>query len=143
MDKGTYALLIELKNETTLTVGKLGEFDFPRGYYIYFGSALGGLEARINRHLKHDKHLHWHIDYLLQFAEIAEVWYLSSDQRLECTLCREAHELPGSADIALGFGSSDCRCPSHLLYFTTKPSFEPFKKRLRGRVFTLNRWGVT
>jgi len=143
MDKGTYALIIELKSETAVAVGRLGEFVFPKGYYIYFGSALGGLSARINRHLRRDKQLHWHIDYLLRFAEIAEVWYIPSSQRLECTLCREAGELSDSEYIALGFGSSDCRCPSHLLHFKTKPSLTLFKKKLRNRGFMLSRWGAT
>ena len=143
MDKGTYALIIELKSETAVAVGKLGEFVFPKGYYIYFGSALGGLSARINRHLRHDKQLHWHIDYLLRFAEIVEVWYLSSDRRLECALRREVRELPEAEDSVLGFGSSDCCCRSHLLYFKIKPSLKPFREKLRDRGFMLNRWEVT
>ena len=60
MDKGSYALIMQLNSETHLAVGKLGEFDFHRGYYIYFGSGLGGLSARVNRHLRADKQLHWH-----------------------------------------------------------------------------------
>lgn len=143
MDKGTYALLIQLKNGTALAVGRLGEFYLPQGYYMYCGSALGGLEARIKRHLRRDKQLHWHIDYLLQYAEVVDVWCIISNQRLECVLCDEARQLFDSVDIALGFGSSDCHCPSHLLYFNTKPSFELFKKRLRSGGFTLDRRGIT
>lgn len=143
MDKGTYALVIHLENDSTSAVGKLGEFVFPRGYYMYCGSALGGLDARIKRHLSSDKQLHWHIDYLLQYADVVEVWYIISDQRLECVLCDEARQLFDSADVAPGFGSTDCRCPSHLLYLKTKPSIEPFDERLRGRGFTLNRQGIT
>ncbi len=140
MDRGTYALLIKVRNEATLTVGKLGEFQLPLGYYLYCGSALGGLEARIKRHLRPDKRLHWHIDYLLQYAEIVDVWYLRNDRRLECVLCREARELFGASDIAAGFGSSDCRCTSHLLHCKSKPSFAAFRRKLLKRGLMLVRW---
>ncbi len=143
MDKGSYVLIIRLKSETHLAVGKLGELDFPRGYYMYCGSALGGLPARINRHLRPDKQLHWHIDHLLRFADVVEVWYISSDRRLECALCTEARALPGSDNIAPGFGSSDCRCPSHLLYFKTKPSIKDLGEKLLERGFMLSRWEIT
>ena len=143
MNKGTYALIIELKSETAVAVGRLGKLVFPKVYYAYFGSALSGLSARINRHLRPDKQLHWHIDYLLQFAEIVEIWYISSDRRLECVLCREARELFDSEDIAPGFGSSDCRCPSHLLYFKTKPPIKDLRERLLERGFVLSRWQAT
>jgi sugar fermentation stimulation protein A len=143
MDKGSYVLLMQLKSETHLAVGKLGEFDFHRGYYMYCGSALGGLSARINRHLRPDKQLHWHIDYLLRFVDILEVWYISSDRRLECILCNEARTLSGSEDVAPGFGSSDCRCLSHLLYFKMKPSLEALDEKLLEKGFMLSRWQAT
>ena len=140
MDRGTYALLIKVRNEATLTVGKLGEFQLPLGYYLYCGSALGGLEARIKRHLRPEKRIHWHIDYLLQHADVVEVWCIISDQRVECVLCDEARQLFDAMDLAPGFGSSDCRCPSHLLYFTTKPSFTAFRRKLLKRGLMLVRW---
>ncbi len=61
----TYQLTIHLKNKVTLTIGKLGTFEFPAGHYIYTGSAKKNIEARINRHLSQQKSLKWHIDYLL------------------------------------------------------------------------------
>jgi len=143
MDKGSYVLLMQLKSEKQLAVGRLGEFVFHRGYYLYCGSARGGLSARINRHLRADKKLHWHIDYLLRFADIVEVWYISSDRRLECAICTEARNLSGSEDIAPGFGSSDCLCPSHLLYFKTKPPVKGLSERLLERGFVLSRWDAT
>ena len=143
MNKGTYALIIQLKNKATLEVGKLGVFYFPSGYYMYFGSALGGLEARIERHLRRDKRLHWHIDYLLQSSEIVEVWHIISDQRLECMLCNEARQTSAIADIVAGFGSSDCHCISHLLYCVIKPSFQNLNTKLRERGLMLKKWNAT
>jgi len=84
MEKGTYALVMSLKGEVAIVVGRLvmkgktfagSEITFPPGYYVYFGSAHGGLSARVSRHLKREKRLHWHIDYLTRFADVMEVWY--------------------------------------------------------------------
>lgn len=138
MDKGTYALIAKLDSQTTVSVGKLGRFNFPPGYYMYFGSALGGLSARIARHLRRAKRLHWHIDYLLQSAEVIQVWSSSGDERLECEWYHTARDLPLSQDIVPGFGSSDCTCPSHLVYSKTEPSFDLFRKRLEERGLQLN-----
>jgi len=32
-----------------------------------------------------------------------------------------------------GFGSSDCRCTSHLIYFPALPQFETFRRKLEER----------
>jgi len=117
VDKGTYILAIKLDKAANITVGKLGRFTFPAGRYLYFGSAMNGLNARISRHLRKDKKLHWHIDYLLRKAAIVDVWSVEKEERLECELCQEAMKFPGATIPVKGFGSSDCRCESHLLYF--------------------------
>jgi Uri superfamily endonuclease len=117
VDKGTYILAMKLDKPADITVGKLGRFTFPAGRYLYFGSAMNGLNARISRHLRNDKKLHWHIDYFLQKAKIVDVWYVKSEERLECHLCQEAMRFPGASVPIKGFGSSDCRCTSHLLHF--------------------------
>ena len=133
MDRGTYALIIDMDADKTIAVGKLGVFNFPKGYYIYIGSALGGLTARVNRYLRPLKRMHWHIDYLLQAARIVEVWSITCDERLECGWYQSARELPTARDIVSGFGSSDCSCPSHLLHLKAKPSFNLFRKKLEER----------
>jgi len=63
--KGTYCLIIYLRKDTTIEIGKRGSINFRRGYYIYVGSALNSLESRLKRHLSHNKKLFWHVDYLL------------------------------------------------------------------------------
>ncbi|MGB2853176.1 MAG: GIY-YIG nuclease family protein [Dehalococcoidia bacterium] len=130
VEKGTYALIIAVESEITIVVGKLGEFAFPAGYYIYLGSARGGLFQRVRRHVSKDKKLRWHIDYLLQDAEVLEVWYALGDERFECQWASAAKNMPQAQIIVPGFGSSDCRCPSHLIYLPRLPSFERFQKRL-------------
>jgi sugar fermentation stimulation protein A len=116
VDKGTYILAMKLDDDADISVGRLGRFAFPAGRYLYFGSAMNCLNARISRHLRSDKKLHWHIDYFLQKAKIVDVWYVKSEEHLECDLCQEAMGFPEASIPVKGFGSSDCNCKSHLLY---------------------------
>lgn len=122
--KGSYILLISLEEVACIQVGKLGLFTFPKGYYLYTGSALGGIEARIARHLWQDKRLHWHIDYLLGTATVEEVWVTYQADRLECRLARICRELAGAGIPVKGFGSSDCHCPAHLVHLPHKPEIQ-------------------
>ena len=128
--RGTYALVLALDKETAITVGKLASFSFPPGYYLYVGSAQGGLTSRVRRHIRGGKKLHWHIDYLRQEAKVVEVWYLVSDERLECRWYQAAAAMPQAQVPLAGFGSSGCGCHSHLLYFASTPSFEAFRRQL-------------
>jgi len=128
--KGSYLLLILLDSDVSTTVGKLGTFRFPGGYYLYAGSALGGLRGRIERHLYKEKKLHWHIDYLLADSRVCEVWVVSSGERLECLLARTALNLPGATGPIIGFGSSDCRCRTHLAHLLERPQMETFQAAL-------------
>ena len=112
--KGSYVLLIDLAESARLTVGRLGTFEFPPGLYFYCGSALNGLEARLRRHLRQDKKLHWHIDYLTAVAPVVRVLWTASEERWECRWA-EVLMNRGCNAVARGFGSSDCRCSTHLL----------------------------
>jgi Uri superfamily endonuclease len=121
---GTYLLLARLSEPTRLTVGRLGAFCFQAGWYAYAGSALGpgGLRARLARHARTQKRIHWHIDYLLKAARLETSWQAVCPIRLECTWAATLSKLP-SAQIAIQkFGASDCRCPGHLIYWPTRPN---------------------
>ena len=111
--KGSYVLVIKLPEEQAITVGSLKVLHFPGGYYAYVGSALGGVESRLNRHLQRNKKLRWHIDYLLQKASINNIIICETEDRVECTV---AQALNHQFDSIPGFGSSDCKCPSHLFF---------------------------
>jgi Uri superfamily endonuclease len=111
--KGTYTLLIKLSQPRDITFGRIHNYRFKAGYYAYVGSALNGLEQRIGRHLRKEKRLHWHIDFLLQYAEICGVIYAESGGRQECRIAAALRE---SLVAVPGFGSSDCRCLAHLFY---------------------------
>jgi Uri superfamily endonuclease len=122
--RGTYALLMQFKEDATVAVGRLGTFHFPAGYYVYVGSALGpgGLEARLARHRRGQKALRWHVDYLLAHAEIVDVRIDESGQRLECDWARALLSIPGVQVVASGMGASDCACPSHLIHLVSQES---------------------
>jgi len=115
--KGSYVLLIELPEEQTITTGSLKAVYFPGGYYAYVGSAMGGFKSRLNRHLRSNKKPHWHIDYLLEKASISEIIFCETNDRVECTI---AQALNSQFDSIPGFGSSDCKCRSHLFFATDK-----------------------
>ncbi len=108
---GSYVLLIRLDEPRRIQVGALGELRFEAGGYAYVGSAMGGLDRRIARHLRDRKRMHWHIDYLLAEAEVIDVIRVESHEPLECAI---AGALAESIDCVPGFGSSDCACLSHL-----------------------------
>lgn len=117
MRKGVYQLHLRLDKPKRIRVGKLGVFTFPAGRYIYTGSAMNGLIGRLRRHLKKRKKLYWHIDYLLRHAKIETIFVLETGERVECQLNSLTLSLPNAKVIVKGFGCSDCRCPSHLVYF--------------------------
>lgn len=127
-DSGTYALVIALGVGFRLRIGRLGIHNFQPGYYVYVGSALGGLTNRLRHHLGSEKKLHWHIDYLLRRAAVAQIWYAIGPDRLECKWNAILRNLPGATPSIPGFGASDCRCSSHLTHFRVTPPFDLFKQ---------------
>ena len=115
--KGSYALVLRLDEPRPLRIGRLGSSVLPVGCYVYCGSALGGLRGRIERHQRVEKRLHWHVDYLLEAARLTEVWVARTSIRLECSLAAYLLGCSEASAPVRGFGSSDCRCPSHLLHW--------------------------
>jgi Uri superfamily endonuclease len=115
--KGTYLLIIDLKNNSSIKIGKRGIIEFKKGFYVYVGSALNSLQARVSRHFSQEKKLHWHIDYFLtdENSNIVEVLFYSGIERIECDLALKISEKGKGIE---GFGSSDCNCAAHLFYFT-------------------------
>jgi Uri superfamily endonuclease len=114
-ERGSYLLVIDLSQPGTLALGRLGTPTLPAGRYVYCGSALGGLRARIARHQRVEKRRHWHVDYLLDQGRLAEVWVARSPARLECLLAKHLIGYAEGSHAVRSFGSSDCRCPGHLV----------------------------
>ena len=113
MSSGAYILLMQIDRSMRIDIGKLGNLRFSPGYYAYVGSALGGLEKRIARHLRSNKKLHWHIDHLLVRARLIGAVYGFTKRRIECAI---ASYLKRRLAYTKNFGSSDCSCASHLFY---------------------------
>jgi len=109
----TYQLHITLGQAQQVRIGRLAEFLFPAGLYLYTGSARRNLSARVRRHLSRQKKLRWHIDYLLM-APVVRVTAVGLFSETECFCNQQA---TGEVLLA-GFGASDCRaqCGSHLKY---------------------------
>ncbi len=115
--RGTYALFMSLDAGTELDVGALGKLHFPPGAYCYVGSAMGGLDQRISRHLSPEKRARWHVDRLTTAADSVEAYESFPEPVPECRLAEMALEC-GMEPFAEGFGCSDCRCRTHLFRVT-------------------------
>ena len=106
--KGCYCLIIKLSETSQIKIGKkLGKIKFKKGYYVYVGSAMNSLIARIERHLSDDKKMHWHVDYLLKKAKVSEVIYNQSKRKIECKL---SQYISKNSEGIPDFGCSDSEC---------------------------------
>ncbi len=113
---GAYVLIMETLHPIPVAISSLTDTVLPPGTYAYAGSARGpgDIRARVARHLRKNKKLHWHINRVTIAAEITEVrTYPGGD---ECRLVAELMAQPGAHHPISNFGSSDCRtCASHLV----------------------------
>jgi Uri superfamily endonuclease len=132
-EKGTYVLVTSVMQMRRIEIGRLGRFDIIPGYYSYVGSAFGsgGLRARLGHHLESTAEPHWHIDYLLQVAQLVEIWYTTADRKLEHHWADLLEMAPGFRIPIPRFGSSDYHRSrsSHLFYCKRRPAFEWFRQQ--------------
>ena len=115
MAPGAYVLVIELAAPVEFVTAATGPVVLPAGRYGYCGSArgAGGIGARVRRHLRRGKPVHWHVDRLTAAGRVTAVH--AAPDGSECALLRRLLAVPGATVPAAGFGSSDCRrCPAHL-----------------------------
>lgn len=107
----SYTLFIQVARREKIRVGRFGLFEFSAGEYVYSGSAKRAICARVNRHLRSEKKLRWHVDYLLAASSV-KITMVRISTIAECQLVADA----GGAVVVPGFGSSDCTqgCGSHL-----------------------------
>jgi sugar fermentation stimulation protein A len=118
-DRGSYLLILHVRDDVAMTVGSLGRVSLRKGFYIYVGSAMANLTRRLERHLRMRKQHHWHIDVLRDVAEVHALLPIRSSTRLECDIAKAMSTL---ADWTIpDFGSSDCRCPTHLFAMKEDP----------------------
>jgi Uri superfamily endonuclease len=121
--KGIYTLIIKIEKDINVNIGALGYRTFQKGCYAYVGSSQTNLEKRIKRHLRKNKPIFWHIDYLLnnEFTRVTKVFFKQADKTQECVIANMTKKY--GEEIA-GFGSTDCQCNSHLFrLFSETPQF--------------------
>ncbi len=118
-DCGSYMLILNLDEDKDIEIGRAGKLFFRKGYYIYVGSAMKDLTARIERHKRKRKNLFWHIDYLREHTNIVYTLPIRSSSKLECNIASSVSDI--SDGLIMGFGSSDCNCYSHLFYMKNNP----------------------
>jgi sugar fermentation stimulation protein A len=119
-DKGSYILVFYNEKPFKRIIGSLGEREFKKGYYVYVGSAVQGLEKRIKRHLRQTKKIHWHLDYISpQYMKIEKIYPIRRPDRIEGELARGM--MDKCDEFVPGFGASDSEIASHFFYFQEKP----------------------
>ncbi len=114
--KGAYVLAVRLRRPAPLGIPRFDGRTIKPGLYLYLGSARGpgGMGARLKRHFRKDKALHWHIDHLTTRADHLEALAVADGH--ECDLQEALLARPELKLGLQGFGSTDCqRCQSHLL----------------------------
>ncbi len=112
---GAYLLAIDLGRRLELEISTLPGVVLAPGRYVYAGSAYGsgGLRARLARHFRSAKAIHWHVDRLVAAGRIVAARVELGG--VECALLARVLGRPDCRVPVPGFGSSDCRrCPAHL-----------------------------
>ncbi len=129
--KGVYLLWLRPLTFEPVEIGRLGVMVPQRGFYGYVGSAMGpgGIAARVGRHLRRDKAMRWHLDYLRPACEVVALWYLLTGQRVEHRWAESLAGLPGAVPAMAGFGASDHPGATHLFHFDTLPALDLFADR--------------
>jgi len=106
--------LLTVGRDLRIRVGSLGVIEFKKGYYIYVGSGQTNLEKRIQRHKRKIKKVKWHIDYLTTNSDVKVIEAAAYDlpKKYECMLADMLRSMMFKP--IKGFGSTDCKCISHL-----------------------------
>ena len=133
--RGVYLLFLRVVKDFDIRVGGLGSINFERGLYVYVGSAQNSVEKRLRRHLRKRKPLRWHIDYLTAnpYVQILNASIFPLSKPYECKAAKIISSIGETYPIPR-FGSTDCRCRSHLFRINT--SFRRIISRLESEFKT-------
>ncbi|MCK5282419.1 MAG: GIY-YIG nuclease family protein [Nanoarchaeota archaeon] len=129
--KGVYCLIIQVKKDLKIKVGALGRINFRKGNYCYVGSGQNNVEKRIKRHFSKKKKIRWHIDYLLKNPDVnvKRAVYKHAGKDMECKIACMFSEIE---EPIKNFGSSDCKCSSHLFRLESLKSLKKIKWHANG-----------
>jgi hypothetical protein len=70
------------------------------------------------------------MDYLGKYLGLDEIWYTCDAAHREHQWVKVLSKARGAMVPLVGFGSSDCRCKSHLYYFISRPSGGNFRRKI-------------
>jgi Uri superfamily endonuclease len=133
---GVYCLVLWLPRARRITLAGESGCRVERGWYVYTGSAKRNLQARLLRHLRRRKKLHWHVDHLRAVASVSQIWLWPWTVGAECRTNARVRHMPDATYPVKGFGASDCHCWAHLIAFPSEPMPPdpgvPFTYRVRG-----------
>lgn len=119
-NKGIYILELFAREDFQILAKKFIGITFPKGYYYYIGSAQKNLKSRIERHLKKEKIVHWHIDHLTTHKSIIiENPFIlqNAEKNVEAEIANNFVEYFDAQIIVTGFGNSDTKeTKTHLFY---------------------------
>ncbi len=118
--QGTYALFVRVVDPITVEIGRFRMILSP-GVYVYVGSAggPGGLRARVARHFRRYKRVHWHIDRLTtaEGVIVERVCYVVGPYGPTIEACVSAcMERAGLSPIPRFGASDDPLSSTHLFY---------------------------
>ena len=141
-NSGIYILELLVQESFLInSIKKTGVKNFRPGYYYYVGSAQKNLISRLERHLRKEKKVHWHIDHLTTRNDviITNVFVAEEAARsLECEMADNLSKLKSVIFFPENFGNSDCnKCKSHLLYSAEKPDYNHLLSRYHFTVFAI------
>lgn len=129
-NSGIYLLEISASSNFYVGIKKYTGIVFEKGFYYYSGSAQKNFNSRLTRHLKREKNIHWHIDYLTTSpnCKINTLYIFEGGSKtLECELVASLQSNFPKVHLIKGFGNGDCdRCVSHLLYSKNKINHNHF-----------------
>ncbi|MEN8192686.1 MAG: GIY-YIG nuclease family protein [Bacteroidota bacterium] len=119
-NSGVYILELFASEEFQVNIKKFSGITLKKGYYYYIGSAQKNLKQRIERHLRIEKKIHWHIDHLTTAPSIstknAYIIY-NSPKDLEEEIANNFPSMFGGIIVLKGFGNSDTKGSiTHLFY---------------------------
>ena len=121
---GSYLLILENRSDEKIEIGHLGKVSFKKGYYVYIGSAMNGLDQRVKRHYRFRKNKRWHIDYICpEPMQIIKDFKIRRIDRLEDKIAKRVMLI--SDNYIPNFGSSDSAVDSHLFFFKDSPLQDP------------------
>jgi Uri superfamily endonuclease len=93
---GAYVLMIELTESVQVTLLGKPKTTLKAGCYLYCGSAKGpgGIRARLSRHMRLRKLIHWHVDRLTDAGRVTGAWVFPGRDECELVAAYRVYSAP-------------------------------------------------